>query len=72
MPLHTPTRGGFWSAAGGAGKSLRVQVWDTGRGIPESEQARIFTEFYQVANPERDRSKGVGLGSPSSSGSPPC
>jgi signal transduction histidine kinase/CheY-like chemotaxis protein len=44
------------------GKILRVQVWDTGRGIPESEQARIFTEFYQVANPERDRSKGVGLG----------
>lgn len=44
------------------GKILCVQVWDTGRGIPESEQARIFTEFYQVANPERDRSKGVGLG----------
>jgi signal transduction histidine kinase/CheY-like chemotaxis protein len=44
------------------GKTLRVQVLDTGRGIPESEQARIFTEFYQVANPERDRSKGVGLG----------
>ena len=44
------------------GRTLRVQVWDTGRGIPESEQARIFTEFYQVANPERDRSKGVGLG----------
>jgi len=44
------------------GKTLCVQVWDTGRGIPEAEQARIFTEFYQVANPERDRSKGVGLG----------
>ncbi|MEO8017346.1 MAG: ATP-binding protein [Pseudomonadota bacterium] len=44
------------------GKTLRVQVWDTGRGIPESEHARVFTEFYQVANPERDRSKGVGLG----------
>ena len=44
------------------GRTLSVQVWDTGRGIPESEQAQIFTEFYQVANPERDRSKGVGLG----------
>lgn len=44
------------------GRILSVQVWDTGRGIPESEQAQIFTEFYQVANPERDRSKGVGLG----------
>jgi signal transduction histidine kinase/CheY-like chemotaxis protein len=44
------------------GNTLRVQVWDTGRGIPENEQSRIFIEFYQVANPERDRSKGVGLG----------
>jgi signal transduction histidine kinase/CheY-like chemotaxis protein len=44
------------------GRKLCLQVWDTGRGIPEGEQARIFTEFYQVANPERDRSKGVGLG----------
>jgi two-component system, sensor histidine kinase len=46
----------------GRGKSTRVEVWDTGRGIPESEQAQIFKEFYQVSNPERDRSKGVGLG----------
>jgi signal transduction histidine kinase/CheY-like chemotaxis protein len=44
------------------GRTLCVQVWDSGRGIPESEQSRIFTEFYQVSNPERDRSKGVGLG----------
>ena len=44
------------------GQTLAVQVWDTGRGIPESEQGEIFKEFYQVGNPERDRSKGVGLG----------
>jgi two-component system, sensor histidine kinase len=44
------------------GQTLAVQVWDTGRGIPESEQGQIFKEFYQVGNPERDRSKGVGLG----------
>lgn len=41
---------------------LRLEVWDTGIGIPEPEQNRIFEEFYQVANPERDRSKGLGLG----------
>lgn len=44
------------------GRTLIVQVWDTGRGIPEEEQAQIFQEFYQVNNPERDRSRGVGLG----------
>ena len=44
------------------GRGLVVQVWDTGRGIPREEQTRIFQEFYQVGNFERDRSRGVGLG----------
>ena len=44
------------------GPLLHVQVWDTGRGIPEEEQERIFQEFYQIGNPERDRTRGVGLG----------
>jgi signal transduction histidine kinase/CheY-like chemotaxis protein len=44
------------------GQSLVVQIWDTGPGIARSERARIFQEFYQVGNPERDRSRGVGLG----------
>jgi signal transduction histidine kinase len=39
-----------------------LSVRDTGRGIPASEQDRIFEEFYQLDNPGRDRSKGVGLG----------
>jgi CheY-like chemotaxis protein len=44
------------------GKALRIQVCDTGRGIPVHEQEHIFQEFYQLGNPERDRGKGVGLG----------
>jgi len=39
-----------------------LSVTDTGKGIPPSEQGRIFEEFYQLENPGRDRSKGVGLG----------
>jgi len=39
-----------------------ISVEDTGRGIPTSEQAMVFEEFYQVDNPERDRAKGLGLG----------
>lgn len=39
-----------------------VRVEDTGRGIPPAEQERVFEEFYQVGNPERDRRKGLGLG----------
>ncbi|WAC73718.1 ATP-binding protein [Roseateles sp. SL47] len=40
----------------------RLSVRDTGMGIPDHEQSRIFEEFYQVGNPERDRAKGLGLG----------
>ncbi len=39
-----------------------LMVEDTGKGIPASEQSKIFEEFYQLDNPGRDRSKGVGLG----------
>lgn len=38
------------------------QVWDTGIGIANEHIDRIFEEFYQIDNPERDRNKGLGLG----------
>lgn len=44
------------------GHAAVLTVSDTGRGIPASEQARIFEEFYQLDNPGRDRTRGVGLG----------
>ncbi len=43
-------------------RMVRIAVRDTGAGIPEAEQERVFEEFYQVGNPERDRGKGLGLG----------
>jgi two-component system, sensor histidine kinase len=39
-----------------------LTVADSGKGIPISEHSRIFEEFYQLDNPGRDRSRGVGLG----------
>ncbi len=39
-----------------------LRVRDTGKGIPVTETDRIFEEFYQLDNPGRDRSRGVGLG----------
>ena len=41
---------------------LAIRVIDTGIGIPVEERERIFEEFHQLNNPERDRSKGLGLG----------
>jgi signal transduction histidine kinase/CheY-like chemotaxis protein len=39
-----------------------ISIADSGKGIPAAELGRIFEEFYQLDNPGRDRSKGVGLG----------
>ena len=39
-----------------------IRVMDTGHGIPESDRDRIFDEYHQLENPERDRTKGLGLG----------
>ena len=44
------------------GDKLRIEVWDTGIGIPEDELRAIFEEFHQLDNPARERSKGIGLG----------
>jgi CheY-like chemotaxis protein/anti-sigma regulatory factor (Ser/Thr protein kinase) len=50
-------------ASADAGR-VRIEIADTGLGIPDSEHERVFEEFYQVGNPERDRNKGLGLGLP--------
>ncbi len=44
------------------GDRVRVEVWDTGPGIPLLERERIFEEYFQLENPERDRTMGLGLG----------
>jgi signal transduction histidine kinase/CheY-like chemotaxis protein len=45
-----------------AGDRIRIEVRDTGIGIPADQMDDIWTEFHQVDNPERDRNKGLGLG----------
>jgi signal transduction histidine kinase/CheY-like chemotaxis protein len=46
------------------GDDLRLEVWDTGPGIAPDQREAVFEEFFQVSNPDRDRSKGLGLGLP--------
>nr|WP_246500835.1 ATP-binding protein [Azospirillum rugosum] len=44
------------------GDHVRVEVWDSGQGIPQAELGTIWEEFYQIGNPARDGSRGAGLG----------
>ena len=44
------------------GGMLRIEVWDTGIGVPPDRMEDIFDEFVQVGNPARDRTQGLGLG----------
>lgn len=44
------------------GVRAHLEVHDTGIGIAPDQQDLVFVEFHQVANPERDRNKGLGLG----------
>ena len=41
---------------------LRIEVWDSGIGIPEDELTAIFNEYHQVNGQGADRMSGLGLG----------
>ncbi|MCR6630852.1 MAG: ATP-binding protein [Magnetospirillum sp.] len=60
--IHYTRRGGVLLAARRRGGTVRLEVWDTGFGIPQDQLAEIFEEFHQLENPERDRARGLGLG----------
>jgi CheY-like chemotaxis protein len=55
-------RGGVLISIRRRGDRALIQVWDTGIGIAPEQSDSIFEEYFQVGNPERDRTKGVGLG----------
>ena len=44
------------------GDSAVIRIEDTGIGVPPEALELIFDEYYQVDNPARDRSQGLGLG----------
>jgi signal transduction histidine kinase/CheY-like chemotaxis protein len=55
-------RGGVVVGAVSLSSRVRIDVWDTGIGIPAEFQTRIFDEYFQVRNPGGDRRRGLGLG----------
>jgi signal transduction histidine kinase len=58
---YTPT-GGIVIGCRHAGDKLRIEVCDSGVGIPKDQQRDIFGEFYRVTTSERNLPDGMGLG----------
>jgi signal transduction histidine kinase/CheY-like chemotaxis protein len=58
---YTP-RGGLVVGCRRRGTALRIEVWDTGVGVPPDQRRNIFGEFYRLGEPDRDRRAGLGLG----------
>jgi signal transduction histidine kinase len=57
----TPAEGKITLKAREKGANLIVEVEDTGRGISEEEQQRLFEPYYRVED-DRQRLSGLGLG----------
>jgi signal transduction histidine kinase len=55
-------RGGLVVGCRPRSNEVRIDVWDSGRGIPANRQQEIFQEFRQLDIPERDHRDGFGLG----------
>lgn len=60
--LHYTRRGGIRIAARPRGDQVRIEVWDTGPGIPEVERERIFEEFQRGSSSSNANRGGFGLG----------
>src|SRR5262249_961412 len=56
------SQGGVIFGCGTHGPTQRIEVWDTGPGIPEDQRQNIFSEFYRITHPDRDQRGGLGLG----------
>ncbi len=55
-------QGGILLGARKRGDFLEIQVWDSGRGIPEDQLERVFLEFNQLDTGRAAERRGVGLG----------
>ncbi|HSV24379.1 MAG TPA: ATP-binding protein [Xanthobacteraceae bacterium] len=58
-------RGGILIGCRRRGQDLRIEICDTGPGIPDDQRQKIFGEFYRLDDPQRDRrglGGGLGLG----------
>jgi signal transduction histidine kinase len=60
--LRYTQRGGVVVGCRRFGARLRIEVWDSGPGIPRDQLQEIFREFVQLPNAAPARQDGLGLG----------
>jgi signal transduction histidine kinase len=58
----TPAGGRVDVRAEQSGDVVRIEVADTGMGIPEGEQERLFERFYRTSQAQERAVPGAGLG----------
>ncbi|UCC72564.1 MAG: HAMP domain-containing histidine kinase [Gemmatimonadota bacterium] len=59
---YTPSGGRVEVRMGPGERGLRLEVEDTGIGIPPEDLPRVFDEFFRAANARQFSSEGTGLG----------
>lgn len=59
---YTPSGGQIRISSGGVNNAIKLDVSDTGIGIPEEDKPRIFDEFYRAENARQVVIEGTGLG----------
>lgn len=59
---YTPEKGVVELKASGQEDSVTIEITDTGIGIPQDEQSKIFDEFFRAANARKIEWDGTGLG----------
>jgi signal transduction histidine kinase/ActR/RegA family two-component response regulator len=60
--VHYTGHGGIVVGCRRPAGNIRIDVQDSGIGIPADQQRNVFAEFYRIAGLERDGSRGLGLG----------
>jgi signal transduction histidine kinase len=59
---HTPPAGNVTVGCQSVGSGVRLWVSDTGSGIPDADQERVFDRFYRLEASRARASGGAGLG----------
>jgi len=59
---YTPAGGSVFVRGSASSSLVRIEVQDTGAGIPPEEQSRIFSKLYRASNAKEIEANGNGIG----------